>query len=161
VAIAAPQDLDSRRALAFDPRFHDVDRLVESVNEGVLDHRQIGDVSRQIQTGVHVSPALETYVLNLWHGFRNPKEAGIRIDGVDMERLVQAGASPRGISALVRAARVAAWLEGRKMAVPEDVRSVFFETMAHRLFLDTIYDLRRDQLMPALVMALFETVPAP
>ncbi len=76
-----------------------------------------------------------------------PEGGRIRIDGVDMERLVQAGASPRGISALVRAARVAAWLEGRKMAVPEDVRSVFFETMAHRLFLDTIYDLRRDQLM--------------
>jgi hypothetical protein len=33
--------------------------------------------------------------------------------------------------------------------------------MSHRLFLDTLYDLRRDQLMPALIKALFETVPAP
>jgi MoxR-like ATPase len=161
VAIAAPAEIEARRALAFDPRFHDVDRLIESVREGVLDHRRIAGVARQIQGDVHVSPALETYVLNVWHAFRHPHEAGIRVDGVDMERLVQAGASPRGISALVRAARVAAWLEGRKMVVPEDVRSVFAETMSHRLFLDTLYDLRRDQLMPALIKALFETVPAP
>lgn len=161
LAIAAPQDAEARRALAFDPRFHDVDQLIESVREGVLDHRLIGQVARQIQSEVHASPVLETYVLNLWHAFRNPHEAGIRIDGVDMERLVQAGASPRGISALVRAARVAAWLEGRRMVVPEDIRSVFSETLSHRLFLDTLYDLRRDQLMPALIAALFETVPAP
>lgn len=161
VGIAAPADNDVRRALAFDPRFHDVDQLIESVREGVLDHRRIAQVARQIQADVHASPALETYVLNLWHAFRYPHEAGIRIEGVDMERLVHAGASPRGISALVRAARVAAWMQGRSMVVPEDVRSVFAETMSHRLFLDTLYELRRDRLMPELIAALFNTVPAP
>lgn len=161
VAIAAPLDSDVRRALAFDPRFHDVDQLVESVRAGVLDHRRIAQVARQIQADVHASPALETYVLNLWQAFRNPYAAGVRIEGVDMERLVLAGASPRGISALVRAARVAAWLQGRFMVVPEDVRSVFAETMSHRLFLEPLYELRRDRLMPELIAALFETVPAP
>jgi hypothetical protein len=47
------------------------------------------------------------------------------------------------------------------MVVPEDIRAVFYETMAHRLFLQNIYELRRDEIIPLLVTALFDTVPAP
>jgi len=74
---------------------------------------------------------------------------------------VQGGASPRGMAFLVRASRIAAWLDGRDMVVPEDLRSVFTEVMAHRVFLDPIYELRRDALIKALFAAVFETVPAP
>jgi MoxR-like ATPase len=78
-----------------------------------------------------------------------------------MSRLVQGGASPRGMAFLVRAARIAAWLAGRDVVVPEDLRSVFTEVMAHRVFLDPIYELRREALIEALFAAVFETVPAP
>ena len=47
------------------------------------------------------------------------------------------------------------------MAVPEDVRSVFFETMAHRIFFEPVYELRRDAIARQLVNAIFETVPVP
>jgi hypothetical protein len=33
--------------------------------------------------------------------------------------------------------------------------------MSHRLFLEPLYELRRDRLMPDLIAALFDTVPAP
>ena len=59
-----------------------------------------------------------------------------------MDRLVQGGASPRGMSYLMRAARVHAWLGGRMMVVPEDLRGVFPEVMAHRIFLDPVYENR-------------------
>jgi MoxR-like ATPase len=65
------------------------------------------------------------------------------------------------MSYLLRAARVAAWLNGRAMVVPEDLRAIFFETMAHRIFLDPIYELRREGIVRALIKALFERVPAP
>jgi MoxR-like ATPase len=161
IAIAAPTGKDARRALAFDPRFHDVDTLISSVRDGVLPHRAVGVVARRIQQEIRTSAAIETYVLDLWQAFRYPHEAGIRVPGVQMDRLVQAGASPRGIGALVRAARVAAWLQGRDMVVPEDVRDVFAVTMSHRLFLDGIYELRRFEIMPELTKALFEAVPVP
>ena len=161
VAIAAPEDHDSRRSLAFDPRFHDADTLIGNVAEAVLDHSQMNAGGRRIQAETHASPALETYVLNLWHAIRFPHAAGLRIEGLNMERLVQAGASPRGISFLMRAARVSAWLDGRTMVVPEDVRGVFRETMAHRLFLDSTYEMRRDQIVPELMAALFDWVAAP
>jgi len=47
------------------------------------------------------------------------------------------------------------------MAVPEDVRAVFFETMAHRIFFEPVYELRRDSIARELVDALFETVAVP
>ena len=76
-------------------------------------------------------------------------------------RHARSGASPRGTAFLVRASRIAAWLDGRDMVVPEDLRSVFAEVMSHRVFLDPIYELRREALIKALFAAVFETVPAP
>lgn len=161
LAIEQPQDTDTRRALVFDARFHDVDALIDTISKGVLDHHLLNGVARAIQTRIETSDALERYVLGLWDAVRNPSSAGIEIDDVDTSRLVMAGASPRGLSYLIRAARVAAWLNGRSAVVPEDVRDVFYETMAHRIFFDPVYDLRRDAIARDLIAALFKTVPAP
>lgn len=161
IAINAPTDPETRRALAFDPRFHDGDRLISGLTESILGYAELNDVARAIQTEVKTSETLERYVLGLWQVVRNPGEAGIEIPGVDTSRLVSAGASPRGLSYLVRAARVAAWLDGRTMTVPEDVRSVFFETMAHRIFFEPAYEIRRETIARELIAALFETVPVP
>jgi MoxR-like ATPase len=161
VGIEAPSDFESRRALVFDPRFHDTDSLIASVSPSVLAHDELNDVARAIQSNVRTSDALERYVINLWQAARYPAQAGIEIEGLDTSRLVTAGASPRGMSYLMRAVRVTAWLEGRDMAVPEDVRSVFFETMAHRIFFEPVYELRRDAIARQLVNAIFETVPVP
>jgi MoxR-like ATPase len=161
ISIETPRDPETRRALAFDPRFHDGDRLIGGLKEGILDHERLNDVARAIQSGVGASEALERYVLALWQAVRNPGQAGIEIPGVDTSRLVSAGVSPRGLSYLVRAARVAAWLDGRTMMVPEDVRAVFFETMAHRIFFEPVYEMRRETIARALIDALFETVPVP
>jgi hypothetical protein len=56
---------------------------------------------------------------------------------------------------------VTAWLNGRGAVIPEDVRDVFYETMAHRIFFDPVYELRREAIARELVGALFKTVPAP
>lgn len=161
IHVGTPQDRVQRRQLAFDPRFHDTACLVASLPEGVLDHRELGAIARVIQTSVQASEALQDYVVSLWQAVREPARAGIEIDGIDMTRLVAAGASPRGISYLVRAARVRAWLEGRDMLVPEDIRAVFPAVMSHRLFLDPIYEVRREQLVPRLIDGAFERVAAP
>lgn len=161
ISIAAPREHEIRRSLAFDPRFHDVDELMSNVMEGILDYRDLNGVARAIQRKVRTTATLERYVLGLWDAVRRPAEAGIVMEGVESARLVHGGASPRGMSYLMRAARVAAWLNGRDMVVPEDVREVFHETMAHRVFFDPIYELRRDAIAHQLVTSVFETVPAP
>jgi len=159
--VGIPTDAGVRRSLVFDPRFHDVDMLLGEVEIGVLDPQWLEAVARAIQAGVRGSETLEAYTLALWEAMRAPQRHGITVEGVDMERLVQGGASPRGMSYLVRAARVRAFLEGRDMLVPEDIRAVFPEVMAHRIFIDPVYELRREAIVGGLIARLFETVPAP
>ncbi|MEE7462439.1 AAA family ATPase [Methylobacterium fujisawaense] len=161
IGLEAPRDAAVRRSLVFDPRFHDTDALVGAVAEGVLDHARIGGIAAAIQHAVRAEPSIEAYVVALWDALVRPAEAGIRLPGLDTATLVQGGASPRGVAFLVRAARVRAWLEGREWLVPEDVRAVFTEVMAHRVFLEPVHELQRGAIVPALCRAAFETEPAP
>jgi MoxR-like ATPase len=161
IAIAAPADDASRRQLLFETRFHDVDALIESLQNAVVDYRELNALAKAIQTTVVVSPSIERYPLDLWKAVRDPASADIRVPGADVSRLVAGGASPRGMSYLIRAARVAAWLAGREMVVPEDIRGIFHECMAHRIFLAPVYELRRDELVGALIDDIFAKVPAP
>ena len=78
-----------------------------------------------------------------------------------MHRLVLAGASPRGMSALLRAARVVAWLEDRLHLEPDDVRAVLPAVLGHRVFFTPVYELRRAELAEALVARIDDTVAAP
>ncbi len=161
VGVETPTDPETCRQLIFDTRYHDTDALVASVEPGVLDYRAVAALGARIQRAVRASPRLEAYLVAIWQALRNPERAGIAIEGVRMDRLVQGGASPRGVSYLVRAARVHAWLAGREMVVPEDVRGVFPEVMAHRIFLDPIHDNRAVPLVRELCRQVFERVPVP
>jgi len=161
IAVQTPADAQMRRGLIFDTRYHDVDALVETVQSGILDFRALAELARAIQESVYVSETLQDYVVRIWDALRHPEAAGLRIEGVDMARLVNGGASPRGLSFLARAARVHAWLGGREMVVPEDVRAIFHETMAHRIFLDPIYENRADALVRALCEQVFVHVRVP
>lgn len=159
--IAAPDDRELQNELIFNTRFHDVDRLIATVREGVLPYREIAEMAPVIQTFVQASAALQAYALDLWMATRKPADFGVRIEGVDMSRVILAGASPRGMSMMMRAARVNAWLHGRSHLIPEDIQSVFSETMAHRIFLTPVYELRRDMIVPELIDGLLRRVAAP
>ena len=78
-----------------------------------------------------------------------------------MAELVLTGASPRGMSMLVRAAKVAAWLGGERDLTPEHLRGVFHEVVAHRVFFTPIYELQRARLGRAFSDAVLRRVPAP
>lgn len=159
--MATPTEPAIRAALAFDAGFHDTDQLLERVTAGLLPWERLNEIGAAIQSSVRASEALQHYVLELWEATRRPADYGVRIDGVDMSRLILAGASPRGISALVRAARVVAWMAGRDYLVPDDIQAVFPSTMVHRVFFTPVYELRRAELADALIAQLMEQVAAP
>jgi MoxR-like ATPase len=161
VTMGAPDDPDARRRLIFDPAFQNVDRLIERVSAGAFDYRDIIRISPLIQAHVATSDALEAYVLDLWRGLVDPVGAGVSLPDIDVSTLVKGGASPRGLAALVKAARVRAWLEGRDYVVPDDVRDVFMQTMAHRIFVDPIYALRGDEPVKRFCRAVFDATPVP
>ncbi len=164
ITIDAPDSDDERRALVFEPRFHDTDALIAQLPEGVVPYRALGEVAAAIQHSIQAAPALQAYALALWRATAAPAAFGVRLDAVDVHdvgELMLAGASPRGMSLLMRAARVAAWLQGRGHVTPEDVREIFFETVAHRLCLQPVYELRRPEIVGALVRGLLDRVAAP
>jgi MoxR-like ATPase len=166
VAIDPPADRDQRRALMFDPRFHDADALIDALPGALLPHTELGDVGAAIQLGVQASAALQDYALNLWQATATPAAFGIRLDGLDLhetdaDALILAGCSPRGMSQLMRAARVTAWLEGRTHVTPEDLRAVFAPAVAHRICLHPVHELRRTEIVDALVQGMLDRVAAP
>jgi MoxR-like ATPase len=78
-----------------------------------------------------------------------------------MEKLILAGASPRGMMALMRAARVVAWLAGRNHVMPDDIRDIVAPALRHRVFFTPVYELRRSQIADELVAQIIEKVPTP
>lgn len=156
-----PVDEAVRRALIFNPDFHDVDALLERVSPGVLPWRELNGIGAAIQHAVQVSDALQRYALDLWQATHTPERFGVRIEGTDMSKLILAGVSPRGMMSLIRAARVVAWLAGRTHLTPSDIHAVAREALGHRIFFTPIYELRRAQLADDLVAQILERVATP
>ena len=161
LTMVKPADPDVRRALVFDPRFHDADGLLERVTPAIVSWDRLNAIGAAIQRHVHASVAIERYVLALWQATEEPARFGIVLDGVDMQKLILAGASPRGMSALMRAARVVAWLGRRDHVIPEDIHAVLPSALGHRVFFTPIYELRRDVLVDALVAEIMDRVASP
>ncbi|EHR71122.1 MoxR-like ATPase [Burkholderiales bacterium JOSHI_001] len=161
LSMQVPEDPNLQRALMFDTAFHDVDTLIQRVPEALLPFDQLNAVGAAVQLAVTASPALQDYAHRLWRATREPASAGVQLEGVDMARLVAAGASPRAMSLLVRAARVAAWLDGRDHVLPQDVQAVFAPAMRHRIFLQPVYEARRAEIADPLVAAILAAVGAP
>jgi MoxR-like ATPase len=77
---------------------------------------------------VHVSPALESYILALVQATRHPE-----MWDKDLARAVAWGASPRATIALDRCARVHAMMRGSDFATPSDVQSIAHDVLRHRV----------------------------
>jgi len=161
IAIEAPDDPEQLEALMFEPRYHDTGKLIEPVPAGLIDPAQLDALAESLQTEIQASPTLRRYGRELWMATRAPQRYGIKLPEVDASELVLAGASPRGMAMLVRAARVQAWLEGRSAIVPEDLRTVFIETVAHRIALQPVYEAQRASIARPLAEEILRRVAAP
>ncbi|MCX4187125.1 AAA family ATPase [Methylophaga sp. OBS4] len=161
INISRPINDEVRRRLIFDPVFHDVDQLLSTISEPLLDYRELNKLDHEIQHSVFVSPEIENYVVRLWDASWEPHKLGIELPDIYVEDLVVAGASVRGMSVMVRAAKVCAWLEGRDHVLPDDIHTVLLPAMTHRVFLSPVYEGRREQIMPLFVRALRDHIATP
>jgi len=161
LGMATPVDAQVRRNLIMDTRFHNADSLIDAVPSALCAGDQLNSIARQIQNSVAASPTIERYLLDIWQATQTPAKFNMHIDGVDMDKLVLAGASPRGLSALTKAARVVAWLDGRNHLLPDDVHAVLPAALGHRVFFNPIYELRRSDIAPLFVQQLMQQVASP
>lgn len=161
IPIVVPSDPAIREELMFNPKFHDVDALVGTVEADVLEFNKLNAFARIIQNSVDASPTLRRYALDLWTATKSPEAFGVKVSGVEMHRLIISGASPRGVSMLLSAARVNAWLNDRVAVIPEDIHAVFHETIAHRLVFSPVYEMRRTEIARELLSGIVNAVSAP
>ena len=161
IPIIVPKDDGIMQGLVFDTKYHVVDTLIESVKPNILQFDQIQAASRLIQNSIDSSETLKKYALNLWKATRDPVAYGIKVTNVDMNRLVLAGASPRGISMMLAAARVNAWLNQRTAITPDDIHAVFHATVAHRIVFSPVYEMRRTEIAREMLSNILNAVAAP
>ncbi|MEQ1635898.1 MAG: MoxR family ATPase [Methylococcales bacterium] len=147
--------------LMFNPRFHNTDQLIASLPSGQIPYYQLNDLASDLQNSIQATPKLHAYALSLWKATHNPQQFGIKLEDVDMQQLLLSGASPRGMSYWIRAAKVRAWLENRDHVLPEDMQNTFAHCIGHRLFLNPMYAYRKEQLIPDLLSGILKQVAAP
>jgi MoxR-like ATPase len=94
-----------------------------------IPQEQIFDARSQIH-GIHVSAAVERYIMDLITATRQPERYG-----EDLRKWVHIGSSPRGAIGLDKCARVHAWLQGSDYVDPNDVRAVTHDVLRHRIML--------------------------
>ncbi|MFY1690639.1 AAA family ATPase [Plantactinospora sp. WMMB782] len=105
---------------------------------------------------VFVHHALAEYVVRLILATRDPARFGVP----EVAPLLAYGASPRATLGLVAAARAQALLRGRDYVLPDDVRDLASDVIAHRLVLS--FDAVADGVpAEAVVRRLVEAVPPP
>lgn len=96
---------------------------------------------------VHVSPAIEAYTIAIARATRAHPE-------------VELGLSPRGSLALLRTAQALAAMRERGFVLPDDVKAMAPEVLAHRLVVSSGARLR-DRTAQEIVDEVLHTVPAP
>ena len=78
---------------------------------------------------IYLDEKIENYIVDLVFATREPVKYGLS----DLQTLISFGASPRASISLAKAARAYAFLRGRGYVIPEDVRSVCYDVMRHRI----------------------------
>lgn len=112
----------------------------------ILDGAQLLQLQEAVEA-IHVDPAVLRYMTALVGATRNSQRT-------------QAGASPRGSLALLKASRAWAGLASRDFVTPDDVVAVAHATLAHRIIVKPDEWLRGTSAFDV-VTACLESVPAP
>jgi len=113
------------------------------------------DDARTVVDRIHVDERIRDYVVSLVHATREPAAFRLDLDG-----LIEYGASPRGTLALVRAARANAFLDDRGYVLPQDVKDVAPAVLRHRVIVS--YEAEAEGLTSEDVVArVLDRVPVP
>lgn len=122
-----------------------------------LEQLNIEDVlaARQETLRVHMSEAVEEYLVQLVMATRHPEKYDAKMAGY-----VMYGASPRATLALDRCAKIHAWLSEKDFVTPDDIQAVVFDILRHRIILS--FEAQAEGVTTDMVIArLLKLVPLP
>jgi MoxR-like ATPase len=96
---------------------------------------------RELVDEIYMDDKIKEYIVDIVQATRQPQEYKL-----DLENLIDYGASPRATLALTVAARANACIEGRPYVTPQDVKSVAMDILRHRVILT--YEAEAEELTP-------------
>ncbi|HOO18768.1 MAG: MoxR family ATPase [Paludibacteraceae bacterium] len=85
--------------------------------------------ARDIVRQVYIDEKIEHYIIDIVFATRYPQEYGLD----PLKEMIAFGASPRASINLALASRAYAFIKRRGYVIPEDVRSVCFDVLRHRI----------------------------
>jgi MoxR-like ATPase len=110
---------------------------------------------RTVVDQIYLDDKIKDYIIDLVFASRNP--AAYKLD---LERLIQYGASPRATLYLTLAAKAHAFLQGRGYVTPQDVKSIGHDILRHRIIVT--YEAEAEDIdADAVVKRIFDGVPVP
>jgi MoxR-like ATPase len=87
--------------------------------------------ARELCARIHMDDKIKDYILALVFATRFPERHGLE----SLKPYISVGASPRATLALAKAARASAFIRHRGFVTPEDVKTVAYDVLRHRLIL--------------------------
>lgn len=118
------------------PKKDDEKEIIRRYTQGVdITLKKVIDVKELLAMqafvkSVYADEKIEEYVARIVDATRHPKEYNIDVDG-----LIEYGASPRASLWLILGAKAHAVLQGRGFVLPEDIKAVSHEVLRHRILL--------------------------
>ena len=111
--------------------------------------------ARNVVNQVYIDDKIKDYIVNIVFATREPKEYGL-----DLEDLIQYGASPRASIYLKQTSRAYAFLQGRGYVSPQDVKSVGMDVLRHRIIIT--YEAEAEEMTSEdIVRRIFDGVEVP
>jgi MoxR-like ATPase len=112
--------------------------------------------ARNLAAQIYLDDKLKDYILNIVFTSRFPEKKGL----ADLKSYIQVGASPRATIALAKASRAAAFMAGRTYVSPDDVKSVCYDILRHRLVLT--YEAEANDVTPeSVIRKILDVVEVP
>ena len=110
---------------------------------------------RKIVNQIYIDEKVIDYILNIIFATREPKQYGVNID-----KFLLYGASPRASINLILAAKAYAFLLGRAFVTPHDIKQLGPDILRHRL--RRTYEAEAEEISPDdIIKTIFETIPVP
>ncbi len=85
--------------------------------------------ARQMVRDIYLDEKVEQYILDIVFATRNPVE--YKLEG--LKPVISYGSSPRGSINLAIAAKAQAFLNGRGYVIPDDIQSICYDVLRHRI----------------------------
>ncbi|PYI85138.1 MAG: ATPase [Verrucomicrobia bacterium] len=120
----------------------------------VVDPNQIL-AARQVINDIYMDDKVKDYIVDVVCATRDPGQYKIQLQG-----LIQLGASPRATIALTLAAKAFAFLRGRGYVTPQDVKSIGMDVLRHRVMI-TYEAEAEEKTSETIVQKIFDEMPVP